>query len=134
MIVLNLTCDGGHRFDGWFASTEAFDNQVARGQVNCPHCHSLSVERLPSGPRVIRGTDSSPAPRGDEVARIAAWLRQAAIQSEDVGERFVSEVRRMHAEEVPQRDIKGVATLADTLELLEDGIPVLPVPPEPKKH
>jgi hypothetical protein len=134
MIVLSLACDSGHHFDGWFASTEAFDSQAARGQVNCPHCQSASIARLPSGPRVIRGGESRPVVSADEIDRIAAWLRQAAARSEDVGEQFVREVRRIHAEEAPPRDIKGVASLAETLELLEDGIPVLPVPVEPKKH
>jgi len=134
MIVLNLACDAGHSFEGWFASTQAFDHQVDGGQVNCPHCNSPRVERLPSGPHVRR---SAPVAVGSDTIsfeQMIALLRSAAAQSEDVGERFAEEARRMHFEDIPPRSIKGVATIDDTLDLIEDGVAVIPLPPEPKKH
>jgi hypothetical protein len=136
MIVLNLTCDGGHCFEGWFASTAAFDEQMGQGRVNCPHCNSLQIERLPSGPHVVRGTSATTEVQPSiNFEQMIALLESVAAQSEDVGDRFADEARRMHFEEVPVRRIKGVATLTDTIELIEDGVAIIPLPlPDNKKH
>lgn len=132
MIVLDLTCDQSHRFEAWFASTEAFESQQAAGLVSCPHCNSHAVRRLPSAPYVQ--TSSHSAPAAPDPATIAAKLvdvlRKAADQSEDVGERFSEEARRIHYGDAEERAIRGKARKDELIELMEEGIPVLPVPPD----
>lgn len=132
MIVLNLICLSGHRFEGWFASTEAFDDQLGRRLVNCPCCNSEDVARLPSGPHVGKRV-SPPAPAATVTAeQVIGLLKELAESSEDVGKRFAEEARRIHFRESPARRIRGVTTLDEAADLLEEGIPVLPLPIPPK--
>jgi hypothetical protein len=138
MIVLNLVCIAGHHFEGWFASCDAFDEQLGRQQVNCPRCNSAEVSRLPSGPHIAKGSLSSASIGnvGIGLEQMVGLIRQLAAASEDVGERFAEEVRRMHFDEAPVRQIKGLATLAETMDLIEDGIAVIPLlsPPKDEIH
>jgi hypothetical protein len=128
MIVLNLICLSGHHFEGWFASSEAFDEQLAERRINCPSCNSSEVTRLPSGPRIAK---RSPAPV--LTAEQAAGLLKALVDgSEDVGRRFAEEARRIHFHEAPARSIRGLTSPDELDDLLEDGIPVLPLPIPPK--
>ena len=129
MIVLDLTCIAGHRFEGWFASTPAFEEQLRCGLVTCPHCESAAVSRLPSGPRVTRHTAVPAAPSAEQ---ILGALQALLESSEDVGRGFAEEARRIHFREAPSRRIRGVATLDETAELLDEGIAVLPLPIPPK--
>ena len=134
MIVLDLSCEHAHRFEAWFASSEAFETQLAAGLVSCPHCSSRQVRRLPSAPYVQTSSHSAPAlPKPDPqaiAARLVEALRAAASQSEDVGERFAEEARRIHHGDAEERAIRGKASSADMLELIDEGIPILPVPPD----
>ena len=143
VIVLNLLCDRGHNFEGWFASGDAFRSQSQCLQVLCPQCQSSSVSQLPSAPHVKRGgTDiAKPGqPAAQVVAPAMAQFQQAlmhmARQAENVGERFPEEARRIHYDEAPARNIRGVATADETRDLLDEGIVVLPapVPPEDEFH
>lgn len=134
MIVLNVICDFGHRFDGWFASADAFRSQQLRQLVNCPHCQTTAVKLLPSAPHVRRSS-SEPAPAAAAEttpdASVAPWLQalaRMAREAENVGERFPEEARRIHYEEAPARSIRGLASRDETLELLEEGIVILPAP------
>ncbi|KAA3653715.1 MAG: DUF1178 family protein [Proteobacteria bacterium] len=133
MIVLNLRCCNGHDFEGWFASSDAFDKQLGAGQIDCPHCNSHDIQRLPSAPYVRTGHPSpSPSvesPPGHAAALAMARLRQQALKAEDVGAAFPVEVRRIHHGDAPDRSIRGQASLNDVAELLDEGISVLPVPP-----
>jgi hypothetical protein len=134
VIVLNLSCDKQHRFEGWFANANAFADQFSRGLVQCPHCGSTHIERLPSAPYVNtsapRGDAAPPRPQFDPAQAMAA-LRQAARSAEDVGEQFPDEARRIHYGESQARNIRGQASGDELGELLEEGILVLPVPEEP---
>lgn len=134
MIVLDLVCDSQHRFEGWFANADAFADQRACGLVECPRCGSTHVERLPSAPYLNtsapRGDDAPPRPPVDP-DQVMAALRAAARKAEDVGDRFPVEVRRIHYGEAEARNIRGRASGDDLTELLEEGIPVLPIPDEP---
>lgn len=142
MIVLNLCCDHEHLFEGWFGSAAAFEAQRERGQVVCPVCGSASISRRPSAPYintgsmppVARAPRSSPRPatpqQMDAVATAVAMLRRFGKESEDVGERFVEEARRIHYGESEARNIKGKASHDDIGELIDEGIMVLPVPPD----
>jgi hypothetical protein len=148
MIVFNLGCESGHQFEGWFGSTEDFDRQRERGMLECPVCGVKAVSRLPSAPRlnlVSTGMaepaeeSSSVTPAANEesasrarmlAAQIAFYqhLRRMLERSDDVGERFAEEARRIHYKETPERQIHGVATREETAELLEEGVAVLPLP------
>lgn len=146
VIVIDLCCPQEHRFEGWFASASAFDTQLERKQVSCPICGSSEVRRMPSAPYVQ--TRSTPAPQApatatmpaapqsgsDQAARFAATIRQLARQAEDVGSRFPDEARRIHRGEVEPRSIRGAASGDEMGELLEEGIIVLPVPPDEDLH
>ena len=143
MIVLNLLCDQGHRFEGWFASAEAFRSQCQSHLVHCPQCRTASVTQLPSAPHVKRGASDiaiSENPAASIAAPVMAQLHRAlatmARQAENVGERFPEEARRIHYDEAPARTIRGVATADETRDLLDEGIIVLPapVPPEDELH
>lgn len=135
MIVLNILCDSGHRFEGWFASADAFRNQCERQLVNCPHCQTSGVRLLPSAPHVRRSAvvpaktklESPPIP-ADVAGKLYQVLAQAAKQAENVGERFPEEARRIHYDESPPRNIRGRASAEETLALLDEGILVLPAP------
>lgn len=147
MIVLNLCCANRHRFEGWFASNDAFQRQSEAEEVCCPICGNREITRLPSNPRVLRGA-APPAqreesePRGEALQAVApmksvlALMRRILDESEDVGERFPEEARRIHYEEVPQRNIRGLATREEAAELEEEGIKLLalPIPPTRGMH
>lgn len=138
MIVLNLVCPQEHHFEGWFASAEAFDDQRSRGLVACPFCDSDEVARLPSGPRVVSsgreasGGESQEAVHEQLLDALKAYVRD----SEDVGRRFPEEARKIHYKEAPARSIRGVASVGETRDLLDEGIVVmpLPVPPSEETH
>ncbi|KXV03812.1 hypothetical protein CR51_16205 [Caballeronia megalochromosomata] len=139
MKVLDLKCSHEHRFEGWFASTEEFESQLSRKLVACPVCSATDVSRMPSAPRLnlssARG-EAAPQAAQAEVAPQAAALQARALQfmreliekTENVGERFAEEARRIHYNEAPARSIRGVTTPEDAHALLEEGIDVMPLP------
>jgi len=139
MKVLNLHCDDGHAFEGWFASESDYDSQSERGLLDCPVCSSKAVSKGLPAPRLNFGamelTQQKPPmepavlPSSHQVqAMLLKMAREIAAQTEDVGERFEEEARRIHYNETPERGIRGVASRADARELLEEGIGVLPLP------
>ena len=134
MKVFDLVCDKDHGFEGWFDSADAFESQLARGLVECPLCGSASVVRRPSAPRLNLSASSAPtapAPVPDARALEQAWLRLARHireNTEDVGERFAEEARRIHYQEAPARGIRGVATPSESEALAEEGIEVVSFP------
>ena len=145
MKVLNLRCTQDHRFEGWFSSDDDFSDQGARGLVACPMCDDKAITRLPSAPRLNfstqRGGAREPA-AGDaaEVAEARAqgrWLRAVRdmmANTEDVGDRFPEEARRIHYGEAAERGIRGRASADDAEALREEGIEVVSVPvPAPLK-
>ena len=128
MIVLNLSCANSHEFEGWFASAEEFVRQAETRLVSCPYCNDLCITRLPSGPHVkrIAAVDSGKA------EEIVHALAQLAEHSDNVGEQFPEEARKIHYQEVAPRSIRGVASSSEVKALIEEGIPILPVPLPPK--
>lgn len=142
MKVLNLQCESGHAFEGWFGSEDDYQGQRARGLVECPLCGDTQVHKLPSAPRLNLGaSEPAPAaPRNDAVApgtagvpaaAQAAYLKlvhQVLAKTEDVGERFAEEARRMHYGEVQERGIRGQAGREEVEALLDEGIAVVPLP------
>jgi len=137
MIVYDLLCSRGHAFEGWFASGAEFDRQKEARLVNCPVCNGIDVTRRPSAKvRVAKAAASAPAPPApgrDAIAGIApgvlAKLREIVRNTEDVGERFPEEARKIHYDEAPPRSIRGQATQEEALELTEEGIDFAQLPP-----
>ena len=136
MKVLNLQCSNSHSFEGWFASEDDFQGQLGRGLVECPLCGDTGVSKMLTAPRLNLGA-AQPAPRQEEVmsapdaALQAEWLkmvRHVMANTEDVGERFAEEARRIHYGETGERGIRGQASREETEALVEEGIAVLPLP------
>lgn len=138
MKVLDLQCRHGHAFEGWFASNDAFEEQRGAGLVACPICGDTSVAKLLSAPRLNLSGAKAPdvtsasanavtAPDSPE-ARWMRAVREVMAKTEDVGDRFADEARRMHYGETAERGIRGQATREQTEALLDEGIPVLPLP------
>jgi hypothetical protein len=135
MKVLNLRCANGHGFEGWFASDDDFMDQNGRGLVECPLCSDRVVTRLPSAPRLnlsgAREPAATPAAEAQPADLQAAWLkavRHMLASTEDVGERFPDEARRIHYGETEHRPIRGQATPEQRAALHEEGIEVVAIP------
>ena len=133
MKVLNLRCANGHGFEGWFASDDDFMDQNGRGLVECPLCADRVVTRMPSAPRLnLSGAKEQPPTPEPQAADLqAAWLkavRHMLENTEDVGDRFPDEARRIHYGETPQRGIRGNATPEERAALHEEGIEVVSIP------
>jgi len=144
MIIFDLNCTHGHRFEGWFASAEEFDRQRDAALVICPICDDAHVERLPSAKvRVPRAAarDNAPTPQPEAEARlehgemttvspeVLAKLREVVRSTENVGRRFAEEARKIHYNEVPARAIRGQASHDEAQELSDEGIEFAPLPP-----
>jgi hypothetical protein len=136
MKVIDLRCQSGHRFEGWFASDDDFLDQNGRGLIECPMCADKVVVRLPSAPRLNLSGAREPAaaappaaePSAEMQARWMQVVRHVLDNTENVGERFADEARRIHYGEVPQRGIRGQATPEQREALQEEGIDVVPLP------
>jgi hypothetical protein len=162
MIHYDLRCGGGHAFDGWFRDSATFDQQAARGLVECPVCGGTAVERALMAPRLSRGRrgpvidaaasmEESKAPRVTSDAPAPAATRDPPVPMPDhvrvvlqriraeveqtctyVGGKFAEQARRMHDGEVPAKPIYGEATPAQAEALEEDGIAVARIPWVPR--
>jgi hypothetical protein len=138
MIVFDLRCTHGHAFEGWFASGEEFARQQDAHLVRCPICDDARIERQPSARVHVRkgGATSDPPPANAPQESVAGFppeliakLREIVRNTEDVGERFPEEARKIHYEEVEKRSIRGKASKEDAQALLEEGIEFSPLPP-----
>jgi hypothetical protein len=163
MIKYSLVCDKAHEFESWFSNSAAYDQQVERGLVECPHCSSIKIAKAIMAPRIARKDRERPAagaaPQPETIVEAAvpaepqpqrvALLdeRQQAMRdmirelhskivenATDVGPRFPEEARKMHLGETPQRSIYGQASLEEAKALIEEGVPVLPVPTLPEER
>jgi hypothetical protein len=138
MIVFELICADRHRFEGWFASAHDFDNQKARGLLACPVCSDSSIEKLLTAKigkveAPERENEALPVPAHAARPRnMGELIDFILLNTENVGERFAAEARRIHRKEAPLRSIRGVASREDTEELLEEGIAVMPLPVPPR--
>jgi hypothetical protein len=146
MIVFDLLCASGHRFEGWFSSAADFASQKKLSLVSCPTCGSVHIERVPSATRANLGAEApKPAPQaaktpemeGKDAFAIAQMLYSRMLddlltRSEDVGKDFPNEARKIFYRDAPQRSIRGQATQQEHDELVDEGIPVarFPVPPK----
>ncbi|NUO84897.1 MAG: DUF1178 family protein [Cupriavidus sp.] len=137
MKVLDLRCARDHRFEGWFASEEEAQSQISRDLVQCPVCGDHAVTRLPSAPRLNLSGATAPEGKARAAAPAAApvtlqalymkAVKQVLAQTEDVGDRFAEEARRMHYDEAPERGIRGSASPEEVQALAEEGIETFPL-------
>jgi len=136
MIRYALVCDRGHSFEAWFGSSRNYDEQAEAHTVVCPDCGSTHIDKAPMAPFVARRRAGSERPRAAERRQAYAMLRQLreeiTANSDDVGEQFPEEARKIHFDEAPARSIHGQATLEEAKELSEEGIPICPLPPLPE--
>ena len=138
MIRYALTCDHEHEFEGWFGSSKDFDDQQGRGLVECPMCASKMVRKQIMAPAVA-GTKRSlretpPANAQAMMMEAAGRLRQHVEENfDDVGDAFAVEARAIHEGRAEDRGIYGQAKPEEVRELVQDGVPVAPLPPEPPK-
>lgn len=129
MIRYDLKCDMDHSFDSWFANAAAYDRLAAAGHVACPDCGSTKVEKALMAPRVAT-SEAKPlsAPRNPQEEALAELRRKIEENSDYVGMSFAAEARAMHEGRIPDRAIHGEAKLEDAKKLLEEGVPVVPLP------
>lgn len=139
MIRYDLRCDKGHEFDCWFQSARAYDSLKAAGHVACATCGSTEVEKLLMAPAVrpARKAGEKRAlqePQSEIEAAFAELRRQIETNSDYVGMNFAAEARRMHEGVIDERSIYGEAKPEEARALIEDGIPVAPLPFLPKRQ
>ncbi len=131
MIHFSLKCAEGHDFDSWFQSSEAFDKLHAAGMVACSVCGSSDVAKSLMAPKVKTSREQS-APltgaRSQSEKALAEMRRNVEENSEYVGLKFAAEARRMHLGDTPERAIYGEARPEEAKQLIEEGVPVAPLP------
>lgn len=149
MIVFDLECQAiGHRFEGWFGSSDDYARQQERGLVSCPECGSVDVIKAPMAPRLARKGNQVPAPAAPAfppatqpmahgklppealkvMQAMAAMQSEALKQSKWVGDNFAEDARAMHYGERDAEPIHGEATVEQAKELWDEGIEVMPLP------
>ena len=147
MIVFDLHCAQGHRFEGWFGSAKDYASQKKRGLLSCPTCGATAIERLLSAPRLNMGAQEPRKPQPAAIQRTpemegkdpfavaqmlySRMLDEILTKSEDVGSKFPDEARKIYYQEAPGRAIRGQATQEEHDALIDEGIPVarFPIPP-----
>lgn len=148
MILFDLKCHMGHVFEAWFNSTKAYDGQVERGTIECPVCGSNDVEKAVMAPNVGKKSNQKKTSRAPakfepeslgygtlppdlqgELEDVLEKVREHVEENCDyVGKSFTEEARSMHYGEKPERGIYGEASFEDSVELMEEGIEVFPLP------
>jgi hypothetical protein len=150
MIKYSLKCQQGHEFESWFQSAAAYDDQAARKLVVCPACAGTEVTKAIMAPALAfqgegrsRDTADEPTPPRDDArtpvalldssqqeyrAMLRAFRQKVLTETDDVGERFPEEARRIHEGDIPERAIHGRATLEEAKALVQEGIGILPLP------
>jgi len=140
VIQYSLICENRHAFDAWFKNAAAYDEQVVRGIVACPICSSQQVEKALMAPAVQRtGSEKIALSIGHpQQAQLRAAMKalkdKVTAEADYVGDRFASEARRMHDQEIEQRGIYGEATRDEVAGLVEDGVDFMPLPNLPEEH
>jgi hypothetical protein len=139
MIVFDLKCGRSHVFEAWFGSSGDFEAQRSRGLISCPLCEDSAVEKAVMAPAVGAKGNRHQGPAESnalaETARLAALRAAVEKTCDDVGDRFAVEARARHRRSAaicpspgPARGLVGEATIAEALDLLDEGIPVAPLP------
>ena len=134
MIKYTLKCENQHEFESWFQSADAFDTLKASGMATCAVCGSASVEKTLMAPRVTSKDDANlSTPANAQEQALAAMREHVETNSEYVGMKFAQEARSMNDGDTPERAIYGEANREEAKKLIEDGVPVVPLPFVPNK-
>jgi hypothetical protein len=139
VIAYRLTCSHGHEFEGWFQDSAAYDSQQAANALSCPVCGDAEVKKAIMAPAVknsvtkSKGRDApEPQPDPQKVRQFVAGFRKFVEENaEYVGRKFPEEARKIHYGESDERHIYGESTVKEAWELIEEGIDVAPMPPDP---
>ena len=139
MIVYSLSCAADHKFEGWFSSSTAFDEQSADGKLVCPVCDSRKVSKAPMAPALSNAVGKQKSePAAHELRKMRQFmtgLRKYVEQNADyVGRKFPEEARQMHNGEIEHRSIWGEASAEEAKALAEEGVEVLPLPMLPDER
>ena len=129
MIKFTLKCANDHGFESWFQSGAAFDSLLARGLVGCPVCGTSDVSKALMAPAVA----TAPSAPADLPERLKALRAEVEAHSDYVGADFATQARAMYLGDIPDRPIHGEAALADAKALIDDGVPILPLPFMPSR-
>ncbi|WP_411037392.1 DUF1178 family protein [Shinella sp. BYT-45] len=135
MIRYELSCDNGHAFEGWFGSADDFDRQQKMELVSCPSCGSTHVAKRLMAPAVSTARKKErrqelvvQAGQREMMNKLREIVSIIRANSEDVGDRFPEEARKIHYGEAEQRGLIGRATPDEVRDLLEEGVEVAPLP------
>lgn len=140
MIQYSLKCANGHTFESWFQSADAFDKLMSQGMLSCAICGVEQVEKSIMAPRVRPSRNAAgkaPAPinqpANPQEAALAQLKDHVEKNSDYVGMNFATEARAMHEGDLPERPIHGEAKVDEAKKLIEDGVPVAPLPFRPTR-
>jgi hypothetical protein len=139
LIVYRLVCSSGHEFEGWFTSSAMFEEQASKHALDCPVCGDMDVNKAIMAPAIGKSVERMPAPPAQNVQPDHGKIRQfmagyrkfIEANAEYVGTKFPEEARKIHYGEAEERHIYGESTLSEARELVEEGIEIAPVPPDP---
>ena len=138
MIVYTLACAAGHEFEGWFKDSAAYETQAAAKALSCPACGDMAITKAIMAPAVkgsvtkAKGVAETTAAEQQKLRQFAAGFRKFVEENADyVGPKFPEEARKIHYGEAEERGIYGESTLAEAKELIEEGIEIAPMPPDP---
>ena len=137
MIRYNLKCDQDHSFDSWFKSAEAFETLQAAGHISCAMCGSTSVTKALMAPPVAKKGSAKvdlTTPEGDVAENLSKMRKHVEENSTYVGGKFAEVARDMHEGVAPEKSIWGEAKPEEAQALIEEGIPVAPLPFLPKRQ
>ena len=134
MIRYQLVCKKEHSFEGWFRDSAAYDQQAKKKLVTCPTCGSTKIEKAPMAPAVSKKAELAEAAQKAKAMKefVLNLRKQVEENSEYVGDKFPNEARAIHYGDAEERQIYGEATLQDAKDLIEEGIPVAPIPSVPR--
>lgn len=132
MIIYDVKCENGHKFEGWFKDRQAWIEQNAQRLVLCPICSSSSVEIMPSSITIMGKDPKIPAKKDDKdiaPGQALQWLQQFIEKNfEDVGNKFAEVALKIHNGDEEKRNIKGTTTLQEEAELIEEGVSFVKIP------
>ena len=139
MIRYALACEHEHEFEGWFGSSADYDDQQSKGLLECPVCASKAVRKQIMAPALsgvckTAQDEAGPPSQAMMMEAMGRLRRHVEDNFDDVGDAFATEARAIHEGRAEDRGIYGQATGAEVRELVEDGVPIAPMPPEPPKR
>jgi hypothetical protein len=140
VITYNLHCSAGHEFEGWFKDSAAYETQAKKGALSCPVCGDEKIGKAIMAP-AVKGSvtkakgegEPSPEQRAELKQYVSGFRKFVQDNAEYVGKQFPEEARKIHYGETEERHIYGESTVAEAKELIEEGVRIAPMPPDPEE-